>query len=327
MSLLTFLILPITSVVGQETNKTQNDSSVPALLQESTIKNMISIVSRQVSRRYDLKPEQAQVAREMLEKNTLDFVNKHFNEFVEIVPQMMDMRTRVTSGSDVSPKEVQELSRKLLPIYKEATELIIRENEKFDKILDDQQRLKHQKDMAKMKADVEQTTEKLTRWEQGKYQPGEFLNRRQKKTADQPTEPETLNPTDFDFWELYVKTFIDAFQLDKMQITMAYSVLNDMKAQAQAYRNDHRSEIQEVSQQIDKLKSTTTKPTEKTKAELKSLQAKLDKLNQPLLDMFEKLKEKLMAIPTDAQRTSAQAILGDGEETKAQTQPAENAKK
>jgi uncharacterized protein YajQ (UPF0234 family) len=62
-----FLILPVVSALGEENKTDQNNSSVPALLQEKTIKNMISIVNRQISRRYDLKPEQSQVAREMLE--------------------------------------------------------------------------------------------------------------------------------------------------------------------------------------------------------------------------------------------------------------------
>jgi ABC-type transporter Mla subunit MlaD len=100
-----------------------------------------------------------------------------------------------------------------------------------------------------------------------------------------------------------------------------------MKAQAQAYRNDHRDEFQDVEQKIKQLKATTTQPTGNAKTELTALQAKLDKLNQPLLDMFDKLKEKLMAIPTDAQRKNAQTILGGGDEKAAETQPAAKTKK
>jgi hypothetical protein len=312
-----FLITPLSWVAGAEND--QKNSSVPMLLQENTIKNMIGIVSRQVARRYDLRPEQSTVAQEMMEKNTLSFVNKHYDAFVELVPEFQSMRMRVMGGDDPSPQEVQALAKKMLPIYQEATELIVRENEKFATVLDDQQKKKHQKDMDRMKKDVAQTMEKLNRWEKGQYEPGEFLNRRPRRES--PNKPrqkdqEKMSPTSFDFWELYVKTFIDAFQLDQGQITLAYSVLNDLKTQAQAYRKDHESEIREIDRQIQELSRPTTQPDPKQNEELKSWQKKLAKANQPLFDMFETLKVKLMDIPTDAQRKAAQTILGGEEPAK-----------
>jgi hypothetical protein len=309
-------VLSLAADQAQPNNTNSNNSSVPMMLQQQAIKSMIDIVSRQVSRRYDLRPDQSATAKTMLEKNTLEFVNKHYNEFLVLIPQAQAMRMRVMAGEEPTAQEVKDLSAKLLPIYKEATDLIVSENVKFHDILDDKQKAKHQADMDRMKADVAETTTKLDRWKNGDYKPGEFLNNRKNRHKNAPAgneqtqnvEEENLTPTSLGFWELYVKTFIDAFQLEKGQVTLAWSVLNDLKVKAQAYRHDHEEEFTDLTQKIEQL--TKTKADAKRDESLKNTQEKLDKLNQPLMSMFDELKERLMAIPTEAQRKAAQETLG-----------------
>ena len=329
---LVLTVSPILAMADQPSQ--QNNNAVPMMLQQTAIKSMVDIVSRQVARRYDLRPDQSASAKTMLEKNTLEFVNKHYNDFIVLIPQAQDIRNRVRAGEEPSIAEIKDLSAKLLPIYKEAADLIVSENEKFHNILDDQQKIKHQRDMDRMKADVAETTQKLERWKNGDYQPGEFLNKRNRanrqQTANKPTQTvqeEELTPTSLGFWELYVKTFIEAFQLEKGQVTLAYSVLNDLKVKAQAYRHDHQDEFTNLTQKIQQL--TQAKADAKRDENLKVTQEKLDTLNQPLMDLFEELKERLMAIPTEAQRKAAQDILGaaEGQTTQAaSTQSVEKTK-
>lgn len=330
------LMLAVSPVLSLAADQAQpndtNNSSVPMMLQQQAIKSMIDIVSRQVSRRYDLRPDQSATAKTMLEKNTLEFVNKHYNEFIILIPQAQAMRMRVMAGEEPSAQEVKDLSAKLLPIYKEATDLIVSENVKFSDILDAKQKEKHQKDMDRMKSDVTETTQKLERWKNGDYKPGEFLNSRKNKhnrnapaanEQTQPVQQEELTPTSLGFWELYVKTFIEAFQLEKGQVTLAWSVLNDLKVKAQAYRHDHEEEFMSLTQKIEQL--TKAKADTKRDENLKTTQEKLDKLNQPLMGMFDELKERLMAIPTEAQRKAAQETLGPDQVQATQaasTQPA-----
>jgi hypothetical protein len=300
--------------LGQTPPKPQTkNNGAPMLLQENTIKTMIDLVARSVARRYDLRPDQADVARQMLEKNTMDFVNRHYNDLVEVVPQMQDMRMKVMSGNDPSPADVQALARKLIPIYKEATDLIVSENDKFHETLDDKQKAKHQDDMDRMKQDVGQTMEKLDRWKSGKYKSGEFLGnqpQRPRKTESSARMEELMGPTSFTFWEQYVKLFIESFQLDSGQIPMAYSILNDMKTRAKAYRADHGREFVEAREMIAQLTRAGSTQPAKSK-ELKEWKKKLDKLEKPLLDMFSELKDRLMAVPTDEQRKIAQEALGE----------------
>jgi hypothetical protein len=217
------------------------------------------------------------------------------------------------SGQDPSQAEIKDLARKVMPIYKEATDLIVSENEKFSEILDDKQKVKHDQDMNRMKQDVNQTVEKLNRWKEGGYKSGEFLGNQPRQNRLSRTSPrmeELIGPTTFAFWEQYVKLFIESFQLDSGQIPMAYTILNDMKTRAKAYRNDHARELTEAREMVARLtKAGSTQPAKNK--ELQEWKTKQTKLEKPLLDMFEELKERLMAIPTDEQRKSAQEALGE----------------
>jgi hypothetical protein len=314
---LTLVMAGLVSVgFGQEQPKPPAaKNGVPMMLQESTIKTMIDLVSRSVSRRYDLRPDQADAARQMLEKNTMEFVNKHYNDLLTVIPKMQDMRMRVMAGNDPSPAEVKELAQKIIPVYKDATQLIVSENTKFHDLLDDKQKVKHQQDMDKMKKDVAETVEKLDRWKKGDYKSGEFLGNqpnRKRKTPTAPPVEELMGPTSFSFWEQYVKLFIESFQLDSGQIPMAYTILNDMKTRAKAYRADHTREFAEARENIARLTRMETTQPAKNK-ELQEWKKKLEKLDKPLLEMFDELKERLMAVPTDDQRKAAQEVLGGNE--------------
>ncbi len=291
----------------------RNNSSF-YLLQEKTINTIIDVTARSVARRYNLNPEQAKLAKEMIEKNSWNFINEHYDTLLDVMPKLYELRSKAFSGNDPSAQEVQQLASKLYPLITEASNLILSENEKFHSYLNEDQKAKHQRDMEKMKNDFAKMKKKFKRWKEGGYRPGEFLNnsrrRRRARNMRKQQQAKTLDPTRFDFWEMYVKTFIGAFQLDEGQITLAYSVLNDMKARANAYRADHAREFQEIKQNISKLSSAnTTQPNKNRTKELETYKKKLEKLNQPLLDMFEELKQRLMDIPTDAQRKAAQELL------------------
>ncbi len=313
-SFLIFFVLVLSVCSQIAVAKTKKSNSF-YLLQEKTINTIIDVTARSVARRYDLNPEQAKLAKEMIEKNSWDFINENYETLSDVIPKLYELRSKAFSGQDPSAEEVQQVAEKLYPLIVQASNLIISENEKFDTYLNDKQKVKHRKDMEKMKQDFARMKRKFKRWKEGGYQPGEFLRgsrrrRKARRLREEQAKAKTLDPTQFDFWEMYVKTFIEAFQLDQGQITLAYSVLNDMKARANAYRNDHAREFKEIRGNIERLsRSNTTQPTEARMKQLKEYKSKLEKLNKPLLDMFEELKQRLMDIPTESQRKKAQELL------------------
>jgi len=294
------------------------------LLQPNTIKVMIDVTAKQIGRRYDLTPEQADIAREMLETSCWDYIETHFDDLAELLPQMHRMRF---SQKDPSPTEVQAWAKRFAPLFKDAADLIVSENMKFHEILDDKQKKKHERDLRRMRRDIKRMTRRLDRWKTGGYRAGEMKyglsgprRRRGKRPSPRPPQPreQKTELTSFDFWEDFVRKFIDAFQLDPGQRTFAYSILSDKKAEAQAYRRDRAAEFAEVLATIKRLsKKNTTKPAESQA--LKEAKNKLAELNQPLIDMFNELREKLIEIPTEEQRRAALRLLG--EEEPQQTQP------
>jgi len=323
------------SALGQKAaNNTQNaNNGVPMLLQDSTIRTMIDLVAKSVARRYDLRPDQADVARQMLEKNTMDFVHSHFNDLLTVLPQMQNMRMQASSGQDLTADQVKVMAAKMAPIYKEACSLIISENEKFHELLDEQQKTKHQADIDRMKADVEETQKKLERWKEGDYKPGEFLGgqgpARSRKTRHRPVHKEVeerTSETSLAYWEMYVKKFIDLYQLESGQIPMAWSVLSELKAKAKSYRQDHSLEFAEIRRNIDRLTQAGTTQPSKNK-ELKEWQTKQEKLEKPLLDMFQELAQRLMAIPSEEQIKAVAGEAKPAEKTATETKPAKAEKK
>lgn len=293
------------------------DSNVPAMMQESMIKTMIDLISRSVSRRYDLRPDQADVARQMLEKNTSAFLNTHWNELLVLVPQMQDLRMKAMNGQEPTAAQVKALAEKMEPLYKEAIDLIVAENDKFHNILDETQKVKHQQDLDRMKVDVAQTVAKLDRWKEGGYKPGEFLNkpvRQQPAPAmnEPPLPQEKMTDISVSYWEEYVKQFIAAYQLDSGQIPMAYTVLNDIKSKAKAYRDDHAQELVAAKREIHRLESAPASTQPNQAKDLAKAKERLAALEKPLRDMFADLTQRLMAIPTDEQCKAVLETSGEG---------------
>lgn len=269
------------------------------LLQDHTINMMIDGVARSVARRYDLSPEQADVAREMLERNTWQFVNTHFETLAVIMPKMYELRTSKTAPS---PEQIRVLAEQFQPLVKEAAEVILSENEKFAQILDDKQKKIHGKDLAQARKSIKRWHVMLDRWRQGKWKPGEWGPRKQRRRRAGPVKPPaeqpSYDPTSLDYWELYLKTFIEGYRLDQGQKTLAYSIFGQVRAKALAYKKDHRLEFRQIKDAL-KAKTAATSPADKDKRV--ELQTALAKLNQPLLDMFDEMTRKLMDIPTAEQ--------------------------
>jgi hypothetical protein len=182
--------------------------------------------------------------------------------------------------------------------------------------LTDEQKKDHQKEIDELELNTAELTTRLGRWKEGNIKVEElkecFINKEETEAErDNPeNDPELkmYSAASYDYWELYVKTFIEAFDLDKGQQTMAYSVLGDMKPKAEGYRKDHASQYAEAQKSIDELRQC--KLSEKVGGKnamevLAERKKKLKDLDKPLLDMFEELKVRLMKIPTEQQRKRA----------------------
>jgi len=296
------------------------------------IERVLDWTARAVARQYDLDKAQARVARKMLVDSAWQFINEHRPLMEELVVKMYDARL---SQEEPSAEQVQQWAEKAYPIFDEARKLILEKNLQFHEILNDEQKAKHRIDLEQMQLNFEHMDERLKRWRDGQYKPGEFRQglsdpkyRRQARKRARMLRKRLLEkelkirPASPEFWELYVKLFIDAFQLDQGQQTLAYSILKDIKVEGVAYRTDHKRQFDKLEELVDRL-SKIKNPSPAQQEQLKAARKQLSDLYKPMMEYFEELKVRLMDIPTAAQREAARQILGQPKSPQTQaTKPA-----
>lgn len=282
-----------------------------------------------LTRQYGLAPDQTEAVRRILMKEDW---KAQFQAAGQLEAFDRAMRQRIAAGTEPSVAEVRAMAEKLSPVCRRTLKDMMLRTLRIHRIMTpDQQRL-HRNEIDEMEADSAELNNRLDRWKAGGLRPGELAE------CFGP-DPEHISPvreqtdlekrlystTSFDFWDLYVKAFIEAFQLDAGQIPMAYSVLNDTKALAHAYRKDHESEFAHAERELADFRGREKPGATGTADALADRRKRLEKLNRPLLDLFDQLKTRLMKIPTDRQRRAALDVLGaetPGNEGKKDPNPA-----
>jgi hypothetical protein len=285
-------------------------AGVPALAEEGNsdpaAKLMTNMVARSLARKHNLQPP-SNLPKQKMNKETMKTLRGHFRNMMLINPKAIAMRMKLLGEKEPTPAQVQKMAEFIAPIYREAADLVIADCEKKLETADDQARSKLETNLEKLKHDSTETAKYLTRWEKGGFKPGEF------SSIPVPFFAKPMggkfSQSSMSFWDQYVKMFIEAFQLDAGQCTMANSIVNDAKTKAKAYREDHKTEFAEIDKATKELRKSKASEKEKTKA-YEELKKKYAKLEKPLNDMFDDLKVRLMAVTTEEQRKSAQETLG-----------------
>jgi len=297
-------------------------------LSNKYIEHALNWTAKSVARRYNLDEVQTRIARKMLVDNTWDFVNKHRDEMQYLMTEMYSARL---SGEEPDSEKVKEWAKRAEPVFNEARRLIMEKNIQFHQVLNDEQKRIHRADLEDMQINFGHMEERLKQWRTGKYNPGEFQQgltdpkhrAEQRKRAIERKKRELemqvqVTPVSPEFWELYVEMFCDAFQLDEGQKTFAYSILNDIKTIGVAYRTDHARQIEKLKAKTKELSDLLARSKEEQE-QLDRTKAELDKVYKPLLDLFEDLQKRLMAIPTTEQHKKASQMLGARQTKKVQT--------
>jgi hypothetical protein len=284
--------------------------STPAMSVEGntdqTATFMTNMIARSLARKYNLQSP-SNLPKQKMDKEAMKTLRGHFQDMLLTNPKGMAMRMQILGEKEPTPAQVQKMAEFMAPIYREAVNLIIADSEKKMENADDQTRSQIEKGLRKLKEDSAETTKNMNRWKKGGFKPGEF------SSIEVPFFAKPMggkfSQSSFSFWDQYVKMFIEAFQLDAGQRTMVSSIVNDIKTKAKAYRDDHKAEFAEIDKAITGLRKGNLSEKEKSKI-YAELQKKYSKLEKPLGDMFDDLKQRLMAVPTDAQRKNAQETLG-----------------
>ncbi|NLX05125.1 MAG: hypothetical protein GXY33_08275 [Phycisphaerae bacterium] len=292
------------------------------LQREGFVELLVETQVRNMRQRYRLSPEQTEQVREALDHQdiTLQFKAAGKMEAFE-----RKVRKALKAKQEVPVEDVQEFVREVQPLCRRFADRQIETMNAIQSVMNDAQKKRYQEEIEERRGSFEELLGRLERWEKGDIRPGEL---KEQFGREEPTvSPEEIEqkivaeinrykPTSFDFWDLYVRTFIEAFGLEKGQQTLAWSVLGEIKSRAESYKRDHVRQYAEARTYMGSLRDPAVagKTGEERREALEKGRRKLEELDEPLIRMFDELKTRLMRIPTTAQTRRANQVLSQEDE-------------
>ena len=275
------------------------------------VDSMIRQASDNVSRRYNLNPEQAEFTRKMMFERVTKFLAD--NEEA-IWPLVRDLARQQLTGKPPGPETAKRIGEAALPIVETAKKAIYEANEEWGDILSEEQKQLHEFDLREMEGQFAQVNRNFEEFQAGKPKPNPMFPEYEPK-AGEPPRPKrpggirTLRRRQEDGWSRYVQSFIRRYQLDPGQRGTADSILRELKQDAEDHRASKAVEFKAVEKRFNEAVAS---------GDLKKrMAAKREEsvLNRRLEDLFEELKGRLDKIPTPGQKKAYQQSL-DAKRTK-----------
>jgi hypothetical protein len=300
------------------------------------VQKMIDRATSQVVKRYALTPEQETFTRNLMATGVNNFLDKHEGPIRDIFAQAIRYQI---SGSPPPADKVKEWTAQITPMFDEAKGMIVAGNRDFREILSDDQKKIHDIDLKIMEKNFTDAEQRLGRWREGGFDPAKDLGpppKTDRKTTPPPApatpapavetaapEPVTETPaaptptpppapapvvspgyasTDrtADLWEMYVRRFIQNYQLDQSQSNLAMQILEETKKRANEYLASRKDEYQKLQTQLTNAAGDQAVSGE--------IQKQIAELNKPVQeDLFNEMKQRLDRIPTEEQRKAYEA--------------------
>ena len=234
---------------------------------------------------YELTPEQQDLVRtrlDQLKAEQVKYMEPLQQEYQELERKMHDSFSRRHNRQEVSAEEATAARDRLHEIWSGSPLMNPeRVTEAVEQLLPDQQVEKARLRRAERSAEREQR----------------YVSRRQgdrgPRSREQGRQDRGAVAGSGDSWDRYVESFTRLYQLDPAQQAAAQSVLVEMKQRRDTYRESRRADFDA----LDKIEDRQAR------------REAYEKLNKPTEQLFEQLKERLMRIPTNAQRNAAGPLM------------------
>ncbi len=295
---LTLLVIPAMAwAQNPPPNQTQNRQPTYSSPLNWSVDFILNNYVRQVSAYYKLTPEQEAFTRSLLADRVQSFLKDHEKDVRLMAAEIMDYKFK----GQLPPPEIAKVwaqrGQQMLPAIRAE---IMEGNAEWRKVLDEEQRRQHDRDLAGLEKQFDGWSRMLDRWSRGEIAPTDL---------DTPgmvsRQPRTLRPSE-DAWEFFVRTFIQMYNLDESQQQTAQSVLRESKEQAQLYREAHKTEFAELDAADQAaVRSDVKKDPEELKKAQEEIRKRVDRrreLEKPISAIFERLKTRLNDLPTAEQR-------------------------
>ncbi len=258
-----------------------------------------------ISRHYNLDDNQKGKACGMLTEGVTKFLENHDKDVWPILAELVPYQL---TGEQPDAATAKRIANRGHHIFEEAKQEILKAQSEFRKLLRDDQKRIHDRDLKALNKQLDAVDQKFKNWKEGKVEEGGPLDR--VYVGGAPLTPINARPPQHtsrgvvsrrkaeDDWDRYVRSFIENYRLDESQSKSAQQILKDMKDKAKNYRVSNDQEIKEAEQMLATAKSA--RPVDLNSVEL--AQTIVHELKKPFEDYFEQLKVRLNQIPTAKQR-------------------------
>lgn len=298
-------------------NQAENSASNDDVLGLWHVENMLQQACRTITQRYNLNPEQEKYTEALMTKKLKGFLQDHETELRGLLTDMITARLT----GNVTGERARRWAEKARPIFEAAEETIIEGNQTWRRILTEEQKAIHDRDLRDMRVTFSQLHERFDRWAAGDFDkvregfarrpsPGGSARvndpRRELATLTRPTVGRAYSANHEDAWEAYVRRFIEDYKLDESQQQSALAILDEEKERAIQYRQANAEKSEQIRNRLRELAASGASADERAEA-----QQELRALSKPIVEIFNRLRARLDAIPTGEQKQARQERFRD----------------
>ena len=261
---------------------------------------MMKQASDGIAKHYRLSEEQKVFTSKLLADGVTKFLSKHNKK---IWPLLMELTQQQMSGKEPSKEAAKRIAEMGSPIFEDARAEIMRGQDEFRKILTDQQKKIHDRDLKGLNAQFKQIKRRFQNWKTGNVSGRHPLaNIALGPGRGQQIVPNSVRraKTPVTMWERYVRRFNTDYHLDDTQQRSTGAILQDLKDHAGQYRKTHFKELVEADELV--RDAQMAKPFDKQSLDTAKRIRYLR--NKPFDDWFEELKSRLEQVPTEKQRAA-----------------------
>lgn len=340
LCILLTLVFVTTQTLGQTNPPPQSqkpDPNNPWAMWD--IQQMIQRASSEVTKRYNLTPEQTEFTRNLMATRVNGFLDRHEQKIREIFAEIIKYQM---AGQAPPADKVQKWTDDITPMFDEAKVQIIEGNKEFREVLTDDQKKIHDIDLKVMEQNFADAQKRLERWQQGGFDPAKDMGQPPAKpgaakpvtasgqpaaapvapakpsepmapAAGGPSAPQAssagpksvpLEPT-----AGATPTDMDSWEAYVRQFIADYKLDNAQSNQALGILAETKRRASEyrASRKSDYQKYQTVLASDPQNTEVA---AQLKELDKPIGSLFTELKLRLDQIPTDSQRKAYEQAKG-----------------
>lgn len=286
----------------------ETDAAKDEVNKHWNVEAMVKQAAKNIGDRYNLNGNQRAETETMLVEEVGQFLDTH----PEVWPLIRDLTRLQIEGKAPEGEVAKRLGEAAQPLLDEMKNAIVNGNMRWRSILTDEQKRMHDYDLKDIDRQFEKMNSNFSEMAEGKADkvklfPEVTVDPDQPSTPPRPKtdfQPEPAPKTDEpqeDWWDGYVKNFISKYELDDGQSDAAWSILRECKERAKSYKNSKSAEFAKADERLKEARDPKL-PPEVQRVKIRLWKQDDVALKKPILDLFQELKDRLEAIPRDAQR-------------------------